>query len=77
MAGLIDDRTVPSLGAEATVSGAEPLGTFATGDGPAATPVLELHRQRQPGFGYGRSGGYGTRLHFTDGHVDAMFRSHW
>lgn len=34
-------------------------------------------RVREAGLGYGRSSGYGTRLHFEDGHVDPMFRSHW
>ena len=43
----------------------------------ATFPYLQRDRVREAGLGYGRSSGYGTRLHFEDGHVDPMFRSHW
>lgn len=44
-------------------------------DGAARYPWRE--RSLETGLGYGRSSGYGTRLHFEDGHVDPIFRSHW
>lgn len=37
-------------------------------------PHAHLHRQRDFGIGYGNSSGYGSTLHFIDGHVDAPFR---
>lgn len=37
-------------------------------------PVRHVHRAREFGVGYGSSSGYGSVLHFTDGHVDAPFR---
>src|SRR3546814_19638325 len=33
-----------------------------------------LHRQRDFGIGYGNSSGYGSDLHYVDGHVDPIFR---
>ncbi|WP_027079714.1 hypothetical protein [Luteimonas mephitis] len=41
---------------------------------PTAEPVTHLHRQRDFGIGYGNSSGYGTDLHYVDGHVDPIFR---
>lgn len=37
-------------------------------------PARHLHRAREFGIGYGDSSGYGSALHFTDGHRDAPFR---
>lgn len=37
-------------------------------------PHGHVHRDRDFGIGYGNSSGYGSPLHFTDGHVDALFR---
>lgn len=37
-------------------------------------PRGHMHRQRDFGIGYGNSSGYGSALHFIDGHVDAPFR---
>lgn len=33
-----------------------------------------VHRSRDFGVGYGSSSGYGSALHFIDGHVDPPFR---
>jgi hypothetical protein len=40
----------------------------------AAVPPRHLHRQRDFGIGYGNSSGYGSELHYIDGHVDPIFR---
>lgn len=40
----------------------------------ADVSVRHLHRERDLGIGYGNSSGYGSTLHFTDGHVDPLFR---
>jgi hypothetical protein len=37
-------------------------------------PHGHVHRERDFGIGYGNSSGYGSALHFTDGHVDGLFR---
>lgn len=37
-------------------------------------PPRHLHRPRDFGIGYGNSSGYGTELHYVDGHADPMFR---
>lgn len=37
-------------------------------------PGPHLHRQRDFGIGYGNSSGYGSDLHYGDGHVDPIFR---
>lgn len=60
---------------------------LAAPSGPAATqaamapapqapdaPHGHVHRERDFGIGYGNSSGYGSALHFTDGHVDGLFR---
>ena len=39
-----------------------------------AVPPRHLHRQRDFGIGYGNSSGYGSELHYVDGHVDPIFR---
>lgn len=36
--------------------------------------VRHVHRVREFGIGYGNSSGYGSALHFTDGHEDALFK---
>ncbi len=41
---------------------------------PPDAPHGHVHRQRDFGIGYGNSSGYGSALHFIDGHVDAPFR---
>ena len=41
---------------------------------PGAQPPRHLHRQRDFGIGYGNSSGYGSELHYVDGHVDPIFR---
>lgn len=41
---------------------------------PGAEPPRHLHRPRDFGIGYGNSSGYGSELHYVDGHVDPMFR---
>jgi hypothetical protein len=43
----------------------------------AADAVRHVHRERDYGVGYGNSSGYGSPLHFLDGHVDRMFRFRW
>ena len=40
----------------------------------AAEPPPHLHRRRDFGIGYGNSSGYGSELHYVDGHVDPIFR---
>ncbi len=40
----------------------------------APEPPRHLHRQRDFGIGYGNSSGYGSELHYVDGHVDPIFR---
>jgi hypothetical protein len=37
-------------------------------------PRHHLHRRRDFGIGYGNSSGYGSELHYVDGHVDPIFR---
>lgn len=37
-------------------------------------PSRHGHRARDFGVGYGESSGYGSTLHFIDGHVDPPFR---
>jgi hypothetical protein len=42
-----------------------------------ATPQMDMrhvHHAREFGIGYGNSSGYGSSLHFTDGHEDALFK---
>ena len=41
---------------------------------PVADPPRHLHRARDFGIGYGNSSGYGSELHYVDGHVDPIFR---
>lgn len=41
---------------------------------PAEVPPRHLHRPRDFGIGYGNSSGYGSELHYVDGHVDPIFR---
>jgi hypothetical protein len=41
---------------------------------PGAESPRHLHRQRDFGIGYGNSSGYGSDLHYVDGHVDPIFR---
>jgi hypothetical protein len=41
---------------------------------PAVEPPQHLHRRRDFGSGYGYSSGYGSELHYVDGHVDPIFR---
>jgi hypothetical protein len=41
---------------------------------PASELPRHLHRQRDFGIGYGNSSGYGSELHYLDGHVDPIFR---
>jgi len=41
---------------------------------PIAQPPRHLHRERDFGIGYGNSSGYGSELHYVDGHVDPIFR---
>jgi len=53
-----------------TGSGSAPAPTVE----PAAGPLRHLHRQRDFGIGYGNSSGYGSELHYVDGHVDPIFR---
>ena len=36
--------------------------------------VRHVHRVREFGIGYGNSSGYGSALHFTDRHEDALFK---
>lgn len=48
-------------------------------EGQESTPQMDIrhvHRAREFGFGYGNSNssGYGSPLHFTDGHEDALFK---
>jgi len=40
----------------------------------ASQPPRHLHRDRDFGVGYGNSSGYGSDLHYVDGHVDPIFR---
>lgn len=53
------------VGRQASMDGAQP-----------DAPKTHLHhdRERDFGIGYGNSSGYGTDLHYTDGHVDPVFR---
>jgi hypothetical protein len=39
--------------------------------------VRHVHHAREFGIGYGNSSGYGSALHFTDGHEDALFKFRW
>ena len=52
----------------------EPLPVEAPPASPPDAPQGHVHRQRDFGIGYGNSSGYGSLVHFTDGHVDAPFR---
>lgn len=36
--------------------------------------MRHVHRVREFGIGYGNSSGYGSALHFTDRHEDALFK---
>ena len=38
------------------------------------TNLRHVHHVREFGIGYGNSSGYGSALHFTDGHEDALFK---
>ena len=38
------------------------------------TNVRHVHHAREFGIGYGNSSGYGSALHFTDGHEDTLFK---
>ena len=49
----------------------EPLHADTDDRGPMPRHV---HHERTFGIGYGNSSGYGSVLHFTDGHADALFR---
>jgi hypothetical protein len=40
----------------------------------AGEPQRHLHRARDFGIGYGNSSGYGSELHYVDGHADPIFR---
>jgi hypothetical protein len=40
----------------------------------ADAPQRHLHRARDFGIGYGNSSGYGSELHYVDGHADPIFR---
>lgn len=39
-----------------------------------ASKARHVHRERDYGIGYGNSSGYASLRHFTDGHVDPLFR---
>lgn len=41
---------------------------------PVPEPPRHLHRPRDFGIGYGNSSGYGSEVHYVDGHVDPLFR---
>ena len=46
-------------------------------EGQESTPRMDMrhvHHAREFGIGYGNSSGYGSALHFTDGHEDALFK---
>lgn len=49
----------------------------ATAPDPRERLPTHVHRARDAGIGYGNSSGYADTLHFTDGHVDPMFRFRW
>ncbi|MGI8560464.1 MAG: hypothetical protein ACR2J7_03305 [Luteimonas sp.] len=39
-----------------------------------ASQARHVHRERDYGIGYGNSSGHASLRHFTDGHVDPLFR---
>lgn len=67
----------PSAAVRVAASGASSprhAGTRAPSPIDSELQSRHVHRVRDFGVGYGSSSGYGSLLHFIDGHVDPPFR---